>query len=768
MTQVAVTEVAVVPVFKGFRSIITKEAEGGAKAGAQGFSRAFSKTGADTGKSTGSGFKKAFEQSAAGASSKLTKQLEGDVAKASRALSAARLKEQDAAGRTRVAEAQLAEARKKYAADSSQVIRAQERMESSSRQLRAAHQSTEAATDDLKRSQGELARAADRAGDELAQAGTKGVNGFRNNVVGGVRSFAVPLVAAFTALGIGRIAADAFSEARDFVLESITLASGLEQSIGAVDAVFQDSADTIHKWAETADQSVGLSVSSYNELATVIGAQLKNLGTPLEDVAGQTGTLIELGADLSAQFGGSTADAVSALSAMLRGERDPIERYGVSMNEAAVKAEALASGLAGVEVDQEKVTTARMRMVVAERKYEEAVAKSGETSTQALSAMATFTSASNALDEALAGSTVELTAQQKAQATLSLLMKQTADAQGTFGRESDTLAGKQQRAAAAWENVSTQIGTAFLPVASEVIDILNKDLIPAIADIAEKQGPALAQAFAEVLPELAELAKELLPQLPGLLKATADSLPAIVSLIGLLAPLLIDGAEGWNGLIASVGGFFALLSGDTSPEELYEKMIRLQGPVGDAARWFSESGYAIGQAVAIAANAVGQKVDEIVGFVTSIPSRALIAIGNIRATLLGSGRSLIQGFIDGIDDMLGPLGDAVSGALEWVQGFFPNSPAKRGPLSGSGWARLRKSGNALWDQWVGGIGGGDGPQFPDFGSAGNSPAPAAPAGGSPFPGGGRSVSQVNHFDKTDPREGAELANQMLNAALRGA
>lgn len=711
MTQVAVTEVAVVPTFKGFRSIVTKEADGSAKTASQGFSRVFAKTGTDAGKRTGAGFKAAFDQSARGTSAKVTKALEADIAKASRALSAARLKEQDAAGKTRVAEAQLAEARKKYASDSSQVIRAQERMESSSRQLAAAHGRTEDATDDLKKAQGELARAADRAGDELSEAGREGVTGFRSNVVGGVRSFAGPLVAAFAALGIGNIVADAFREAKDFVLDSITLASGLEQSVGAVDAIFKDSADSIHQWASEAEQAVGLSKNSYNELATIIGAQLKNMGVPLDEVAEKTNDLVELGADLSAQFGGSTSDAVSALSSLLRGERDPIERYGVSINEAAIKAGLAADGLSGLTGEAEK----------------------------------------NA----------------KLMQTLKLLSLQTADAQGTFARESDTLAGKQQRAAAAWENVSTKIGESFLPVASEVVDILNKDLIPALADIAEEQGPALAEAFAEVLPELAELAKELLPQLPALFKATADSLPAIVNLLGLVAPLLIDGAEGWNGLIAVIGAFFDLVSGNTSIDELYDQLIGLEGIFGDVIRWNADVGTQLGQSVGTAARVIGEGVDQAVAFITSIPERAVAALGDLSELLTGSGRALMQGFLEGIDDMFGPIGDAVSGALGWVIGFFPHSPAKRGPLSGSGWSDLRKSGGALWDQWIGGIGGGDGPEFPTFSGGGSGGPSIGGSGGSAAAGGGRSVSQVNHFDKTDPREAVELANQQMTAMLRG-
>src|SRR4029077_17622360 len=59
----------------------------------------------------------------------------------------------------------------------------------------------------------------------------------------------------------------------------------------------------------------------------------------------QTDDLINLGADLAATYGGTTSEAVSALSALLRGERDPIERYGVSLKQADVDAQLLATGI---------------------------------------------------------------------------------------------------------------------------------------------------------------------------------------------------------------------------------------------------------------------------------------------------------------------------------------------------------------------------------------------------------------------------------------
>ena len=675
-SQVAVAEIAVVPTFKGFRRVVTDEADGAAKTASTGFSRTFSKTGTDTGKTVGTGFKKAFEQSADGVSSKVTKALEADVAKASRALSAARLKEQDSVGKVRVAQAQLNEANEKYSKDSSQVIRAQERLATASRQLETAHEGTEKATDDLKRSQGELARAADRAGDELAEAGNRGVTGFRSNVVGGVKSFAGPLVAAFAALGIGNIAADAFRGAKDFVLGSIDIASDLSESVNAVQVAYGDAADEVLKLGENSAQAFGLSKRDLNGYATQFSSFVSTIAGAGGDVAGTLQTLVGRGTDFASVFNTDVSEALRLFQSGLAGETEPLRKYGIDLSAAAVEAYALANGIGdGV----------------------------------------------GALTEA-----------EKVQARYGSLLEQTAKVQGDFANTSSELANQNRINAAEWDNVQAKIGTAFLPVAKELATILGDDVIPVIADLAEKHGPGLAQAFADVLPQLTSLAQEVLPQLPGLFASVAESLPAIVGAISVMAPLLLSTAEGFNGVTSTVGGFFDLISGNTSPEELSNKMLSLQGPVGDAARAYADAGYTMGSAIGAAAREVGIKVNEIISFIGSLPSRAVSAVGDLSNTLVGSGRALMDGFLRGIRSMIDDITSTVSNAIDWVMGFFPNSPAKRGPLSGAGWTRLGKSGEAFWDQWLGGMGG-DEPPFPGL--------PGAPGGGS-FPTSGSSAAAV--------------------------
>lgn len=270
----------------------------------------------------------------------------------------------------------------------------------------------------------------------------------------------------------------AAGKVKDFVAGSLEAASSLEQSTGAVEAVFKKQAGGIRAAGEAAADGLGLSKNAYQELASVLGAGLKNKG--LEDYADKTKELIGIGADLAAQYGGSTSDAVGALASLMRGERDPIERYGVTMNEAMVAAEAFALGLAKPVKNQDAITAAQNKAIVAQRKYNAAVKEHGPASDQALTAEAQLAGANSRLAKVMEGTTPKLTDQQKAQASLSLLTKQTADAQGAFARETDTVAGSQQRMAAKVENLQASLGQKLMPVQKTVLELMHSKFLPAL------------------------------------------------------------------------------------------------------------------------------------------------------------------------------------------------------------------------------------------------------------------------------------------------
>jgi hypothetical protein len=126
--------------------------------------------------------------------------------------------------------------------------------------------------------------------------------------------------------------------------QAFDAASELQQTSGSIEAVFGKYSEGVSNMADDAARMVGLSKSKYQEMAAVIGAQLKNAGMSADTAATHTEDLIKTGADMAAVFGGTAADAVEALSSALKGEMDPIEKYGVSLNQTAIDTQLAADG----------------------------------------------------------------------------------------------------------------------------------------------------------------------------------------------------------------------------------------------------------------------------------------------------------------------------------------------------------------------------------------------------------------------------------------
>ena len=131
--EVGSGHVSIFPVMTGFRSLVSKEIEASGKEGGSIFSRAFQGVGSKAGSSLGKDMKSAFSGSSGDIASPALKKMQSEVASAARAMSAARLKQQDAAGKVRVAEAQLAAAIAKNGAESVQAVAASERLASAKR-----------------------------------------------------------------------------------------------------------------------------------------------------------------------------------------------------------------------------------------------------------------------------------------------------------------------------------------------------------------------------------------------------------------------------------------------------------------------------------------------------------------------------------------------------------------------------------------------------------------------------------------------------------
>lgn len=148
--------------------------------------------------------------------------------------------------------------------------------------------------------------------------------------------------------GFGRTVATGFAVAGAGVAAGIagavSAASDLEQAQGAVNSVFGDSAKIIDDNAK-AMQGLGVSGADYKRQAALIGALMRGQGVSAGRAAEGTKNLATLGADLAAQFGGTTTDAMEAFGSALKGEFDPLDKFGISLKQSEVAAYAAANGL---------------------------------------------------------------------------------------------------------------------------------------------------------------------------------------------------------------------------------------------------------------------------------------------------------------------------------------------------------------------------------------------------------------------------------------
>lgn len=144
----------------------------------------------------------------------------------------------------------------------------------------------------------------------------------------------------------------------------IKLASDTGESLNAASVVFKNSTATIKAWGENAAEQAGLTRSEFYQASAVIGAGLINAGASAEKASEQTIELTKRAADMASIFNTSVSDAMGALQAGLRGEAEPLRRFAVSLDEASVKAKAVAMGLVDSNGEVTKYGQSQARLAI--------------------------------------------------------------------------------------------------------------------------------------------------------------------------------------------------------------------------------------------------------------------------------------------------------------------------------------------------------------------------------------------------------------------
>lgn len=231
---------------------------------------------------------------------------------------------------------------------------------------------------------------------------------------------------------------------------AIGKASDLAETQSKVNVVFGKGAPAIQEWAKGAATALGQSNQTALDGAATFALYGKAAGKTGADLVKFSTSMATLASDVGSFNNADPAQVIADFGSAMRGEFDPIEKYGVLLNETVVKNEALKLGII-------KTTTAA------------------------------------------------LTPQQRVLAVQSAILKQTGDAQGDFARTSTGLANQQRILKANFDNVSASIGQSLLPVATKFVTVLNTKLIPVIMELWRVHGPKITDWLTNASTKFGEL-----------------------------------------------------------------------------------------------------------------------------------------------------------------------------------------------------------------------------------------------------------------------
>jgi phage-related protein len=370
------------------------------------------------------------------------------------------------------------------------------------------------------------------------------------------------------AIGVAMLAKDAADAVLSFATDAVKAASSIGESTSKLNVLLGKSADSVLAFAKTAAGSYGISEAAALDYAGQLANVYNALGVSQDQSAAMSTEMLKLAADMASFNNASIEETLAAIGSGLRGEAEPLRRFGVLLDDATLRQQALAMGL--VKTTKEA-----------------------------------------------------LTPQQKALAAQAVILKQTGAAQGDFARTSGGLANQQRILDAQLANVTAEVGKGLMPVFSALVSFANQTLVPMIRGLVSwlQQawrviGPVLAPVVAELQRAFAQVWRELGP----LVKMLGDVLlPILRFLAPIIGGALVQGIRAWATAISGayravatlvgwvrsalswIGSLIAKLKSIKVPSISLPKLWSATPDLGAPAA----SAYRVGQAQAVTINVYG-------------------------------------------------------------------------------------------------------------------------------------------------------------------
>jgi hypothetical protein len=275
---------------------------------------------------------------------------------------------------------------------------------------------------------------------------------------------------------------------------AVMAASNLSESIAKTNTVFGKNAKEIQDWSQTTARALGVSQQAALEAAGTYGNLFRAFGINEQESAKMSQSLVTLAADLASFNNVPIDDALLALRSGLSGETEPLKRFGIALNETRLKEEALAMGLI-------KTSKGTLPQLI------------------------------------------------KTQAAYSLIMKDSALAQGDVARTAGGLANQLKFLQAGLQDAKAGFGEALLPIVLNVVTAFNDKLLPAIERVVkaiklEGAGGGLKTVATEI--------SNVLYNLDGVGKTIKNVITLFIG-IKVVIPIVLALRASWIAVSVSIG-----------------------------------------------------------------------------------------------------------------------------------------------------------------------------------------------------------------------
>jgi hypothetical protein len=186
--------------------------------------------------------------------------------------------------------------------------------------------------------------------------------GIRNRIAAGMKSVESDL----NALGnkIGGLGAVISASASGLLAAPLMAASRMQETVSKFNQLFGDSAAEVSDWSKTTARAIGVPEESMLAMLASTQSLLVPMGVLPASANEMSKSLSQLAVDLGSFNNMNSADVFRDLMAAMTGESEPMKKYGVIVNETAVKQELLNMALDPKTANDAAKAQARMNIIM--------------------------------------------------------------------------------------------------------------------------------------------------------------------------------------------------------------------------------------------------------------------------------------------------------------------------------------------------------------------------------------------------------------------